>query len=71
MSTASATEGRACMTERLTVAGRRIAAGDWAAGHQIAKRSLECARTGGCSVHRDCAGAADTLIGRLRHELAA
>ncbi|MGE5506458.1 MAG: hypothetical protein ACM31L_18695 [Actinomycetota bacterium] len=64
-------DGRVCMTERMAIAVRYIATGEWTAGHDIARRALNCARTGGCGERSHCACAAESLIGRLRTTLAA
>jgi hypothetical protein len=59
-----------CFDRRAEHAGRLVACGNWVAGHSIASSLLRCAQARGCQHKDDCARAAHSLIGQIRHSVA-
>ncbi|MBI5162607.1 MAG: hypothetical protein HY985_01745 [Magnetospirillum sp.] len=58
-----------CFEARIAQAGAHVVRGEWASGHVIAARLLDCAQRQGCARCTDCAGAANHLLGDIRRLL--
>lgn len=61
----------ACFSQRLSVADRHVALGQWASGHVIVSNLLRCAQGAGCERRLACAEAAEGFLCRMREDVAA